>query len=57
MKKFMILLSLISALITLVACTSQLQREAEKTAKQNSASGRINSTNSNSDNLFNEMDK
>ncbi len=53
MKKLLIFLTL----ITVSACESIAQKEAAKTAKHSSASDRINSTNSNSDNLFKEIDQ
>lgn len=53
MKKIFLILTLIS----LAACETLAEKEANKTLKQRSASDRINSTNSNSDNLFKDIDE
>jgi len=55
MKKLLILLTIFVFSSCSPATTAQ--KEAEKTLKQKSASERINSTNSNSDNLFKEIDQ
>lgn len=56
MKKILTLL----AFFSIASCASEetvAQKETTKTIKHQSASERINSTNSNSDNLFKEMDQ
>lgn len=55
MKKLIALL----VLLTITACETPSvgQKETTKTLQQKSASERINSTNSNSDNLFKEIDQ
>lgn len=52
MKKLIILISLFS----LASCQSFLQAEAEKSARANSASSRINASDSNNSDLFKELD-
>lgn len=49
------ILVILSAVLFLTSCSSLYQKELEKTGQANSASQRINSTNSNSDNLFKEL--
>lgn len=56
-QNFMKKLIFIITLFALSSCQSALQKEAEKSVKHQSASDRINSTNSDSDNLFKEMDQ
>lgn len=43
-------------LITLASCSNWMRQEAQKTGKSSAASGRINASESSSQNIFNELD-
>jgi len=47
----------ISLLVLFASCNSFIKEEAKKTAKSNSASSRINSSDKNSKEIFKELDE